>query len=200
MYKFNAALFAAISAAQGVKDIRYYLNGVHLCPAIGGGAHIVATNGHVLFCAFDPNAEIAEPVTLAIDASAIKAFAKVDGQISLDDGVQLLSLNGKDISFAVIKLEGKFPEWRRVVPSLGARKTPVNTCAATIEYIARLAKLFPWHWPAARFHITGHDASILATHPDFSDRFAVIMPLRAKPDEVENAIAYVENILHHQAA
>ena len=55
--RVSAKAFAAASFFQAVKDVRYYLNGVHIVPLESGGVHVVATDGHRFIVITDPNGE-----------------------------------------------------------------------------------------------------------------------------------------------
>lgn len=58
LFTVNAKAFAAVSMFTAVSDVRPYLCGVFIKPHKDGGAEIVATDGHTLACAHDPNGQI----------------------------------------------------------------------------------------------------------------------------------------------
>ena len=57
--KVDARAFAAVSLFMSTEEIRYYLNGVFVCPAPEGhtGVLLVATDGHAMGVAHDPDGE-----------------------------------------------------------------------------------------------------------------------------------------------
>jgi DNA polymerase-3 subunit beta len=106
------------------KDVRYYLQGVYLDTAAG---KVVATDGHRLFVANARGVKSNYPAVIVpnetIDA-ALKQFTgeyargkslgAVDVTVTVDEshlaiGTPTGSVTGK-------ALDGRFPEWRRVVP------------------------------------------------------------------------------------
>jgi len=127
MYTLTVSL-AALRAARthaAEKDVRYYLQGVYLDTAAG---KVVATDGHRLFAANARGVKSNYPAVIVpnetIDA-ALKQFTgeyargkslgAVDVTITIDEtrvtiGTPTGSVTGKAI-------DGRFPEWRRVVPT-----------------------------------------------------------------------------------
>ena len=127
MYTLTVSL-ATLRAARthaAEKDVRYYLQGVYLDTAAG---KVVATDGHRLFAANARGVKSNYPAVIVpnetIDA-ALKQFTgeyargkslgAVDVTITIDEtrvtiGTPTGSVTGKAI-------DGRFPEWRRVVPT-----------------------------------------------------------------------------------
>ena len=123
-------IFAAVSLFRGIEDIRYYLNGLYLETG-ANGARLVGCDGHQLAVAkLDgeyPEASIILPNSLV---AAIKSKSKGPQVVTLDfnQGIQKYRKNGEflprdiTLTFAEItttakELDGKFPDYRRVVPS-----------------------------------------------------------------------------------
>jgi DNA polymerase-3 subunit beta len=130
----NTDIFAAASLFRGVEDIRYYLNGLYLETG-AFGARLVGCDGHQLAVAkldgWFPNAVIIIPGSLV---AAVKPKAKGPQQVTLEfkEGSQSYKKSGADkgafiarditltfgdITTTAKELEGKYPEYRRVVPS-----------------------------------------------------------------------------------
>lgn len=127
MYTLTVSL-ATLRAARthtAEKDVRYYLQGVYLDTAAG---KVVATDGHRLFAANARGVKSNYPAVIVpnetIDA-ALKQFTgeyargkslgAVDVTVTVDEshlaiGTPTGSVTGK-------ALDGRFPEWRRVVPT-----------------------------------------------------------------------------------
>jgi DNA polymerase-3 subunit beta len=126
MYTLTVSL-ATLRAARthtAEKDVRYYLQGVYLDTAAG---KVVATDGHRLFAANARGVKSNYPAVIVpnetLDA-ALKQFTgeyargkslgAVDVTVTVDEshlaiGTPTGSVTGK-------ALDGRFPEWRRVVP------------------------------------------------------------------------------------
>lgn len=127
-------IFAAISLFRGIEDIRYYLNGLYLETG-SNGARLVGCDGHQLAVAKlegeYPEASIILPNSLV---AAVKSKTKGLQNVMLEfnDGQQQFVKKGnvasvfvpRDITLTVgeitstaKELDGKFPDYRRVVPA-----------------------------------------------------------------------------------
>lgn len=134
MLTFNADLFRIAYMGASTEETRYYLCGVFIQPAAGGGATLTSTDGHTLVCLCDPDATgVPESgVILQTDKPPAALFrtprkelkprlVRWDGHVAhvytsdknTPDGYG--DLHGAVPMRAV---DGSFPEWRRVVPSL----------------------------------------------------------------------------------
>ncbi len=65
-FAFDAARFMWVRRGVSRNSPRHYLEGVRVEPRPEGGAHLVATDGHVLFCAVDPSAECPRPAIIDV--------------------------------------------------------------------------------------------------------------------------------------
>ena len=138
--RVNPKYFAAIHQCAAQKDVRYYLNAVHIEPHPQGGVVVVATNGHFMGAIHDPDGWIAPGVqSVLIGAvskrllSACMARRGPDGEppallwiaekyslvSSLEDAAEEPELFGQHahLTERTELVDGKFPDWRRVVPS-----------------------------------------------------------------------------------
>lgn len=105
----------ALLLFAGKKDVRFYINGIHF-ERSATGTVAVATNGHCLAVARldrDP----AEPGSFTVPREHLDNVAK--GAKGGVDVVQLdatqCTLNSSNGRITVPLLDGKFPDWRRVV-------------------------------------------------------------------------------------
>jgi DNA polymerase-3 subunit beta len=136
----RTAIFAAVSQFRGIDDIRYYLNGVYLETG-AHGARLVGCDGHQLAVAKlegeYPASSIILPGSLV---ATIKSKAKGAQQVTLEfneghqqfkkkgnaEGVFVprdITLMSGEITTTAKELDGKFPDYRRVVPSKVDGKT-----------------------------------------------------------------------------
>jgi hypothetical protein len=132
--RINVRDFARVLPFRADQDVRYYLNGVCVEPADGGGAVIVATNGHMLAAMRSPDTLVTERVIVNVTpafASAVKkasrselSFIRAATKTSALEVVNSVPGNGRnrgeDIAFVKPGLpfiDGKFPEWRKIIPS-----------------------------------------------------------------------------------
>jgi len=108
----KAALHCASKA-----DIRYYLNGVLVEAAGEKDVRLVATDGHIMFCGKAAIQDVSGPVgfsPIIIPRETVEAVVKGKaGMVEFKDMGDGKYVLGNQI-FAPV--DGKFPEWRRVVP------------------------------------------------------------------------------------
>lgn len=183
-------ILRAVSRFAAVKDIRYYLNGVHfdVYPRV---AYIVATCGHTMAVArvLAPDGETfcASPCSAIIPA---EHFAKMKGgrSVTLNVLVELTKTAPEDFGAFTVRdfnakgatingaaIDGKFPDYRRVIPA----ETSGEAGNFNPEYLMRVKKAaedlgsragnFDWHQGGPR------SSALAIVRGDF---LAVIMPIR----------------------
>jgi DNA polymerase III sliding clamp (beta) subunit (PCNA family) len=181
---------AAIFTAQN--DIRYYLNGVCFTRAPNGaGMLAVATDGHrmtVIFHAQDV-AHVPENFGCIVPTEQLLQAAKapikaagtfLDVVISAAPGAEgkLAITLRSAVTVECDAIDGKFPDYQRVMPSLKGRK-PSNTCL-NADYVADYAKLsraLGKRIHQVAFSTSGEDNSVVISIGD-PDVFCVCMPMR----------------------
>jgi hypothetical protein len=138
----NAVRIAYAFAADS--DIRYYLNGINVEPAPGGGALITATNGHRLVQVHDTEASNVEPVIMSL-SKATRAFLKRGTFVSTEfEDKRVAVLSGDRVplhlQFERYEIEAKYPDWRAV---LGERESWTAGFQGTfnVEYLAEISSL-----------------------------------------------------------
>lgn len=130
----NTDIFAAVSLFRGIDDIRYYLNGMYIETGIKG-ARLVGCDGHQLAVTKIegefPESSIIIPGSLV---AAVKSKAKSPQFVTLEflEGNQQFKKEGNvggvfvprditltfgEITTTAKELDGKYPDYRRVVPS-----------------------------------------------------------------------------------
>lgn len=183
----------AANVAAAVKDIRHYLNGVlvEFCAQTDAGdvkAVVVGTDGHMLFAAH----------TIVTRDDASETVPDVATQIIIpSDVVKACKLRHKSNPFVPLKqisatqwqlgdvlftpIEGKFPDYRRVIPSY-------DTVAATAqapayyqpELLTRALSALRTHRNAPNLmpdlYQRGDNAAVM--HDGASDCVVVVMPCR----------------------
>jgi DNA polymerase-3 subunit beta len=194
MYTLTVSL-ATLRAARthaAEKDVRQYLTGVYLDTATG---KVVATDGHRLFVAnargvrCDQPAVIVPNITLDAalkqftgDYARGKPLGAVEVAITVDGLALTITTPAGEVKGRT--LDGKFPEWRRVVPkpdTIGAQVPAVLnprylTDACEAITIARNLSKKAAEQHAMRIHMRGTDSTIVADSG--ADVLVVIMPLR----------------------
>ncbi len=189
-------ILAAAALFRAINDIRYYLNGLYLETG-AHGARLVGCDGHQLAVARlegeYPESSIILPDSLV---AAVKSKAKAPQQVMLEfnaghqqfrkqgnaEGVFVprdITLTLGEITTTAKELDGKFPDYRRVVPS----EVDGTTAQFDPRLINRLDKACT---------ILGYKSFVgIAYNGDSSglsvidERFVVVtMPFKADPDTV----------------
>ena len=120
------------------KDIRYYLQGVHIEQG-ATGTYAVATNGHFLAVArIDTQAQTPASVIIGSDhlATAIKG-AKGAAIIDVDGPKVTIKTGASEVTVPVV--DGHYPDWRRVIraPQTGGQAYFDPEYLATVQKAAR---------------------------------------------------------------
>lgn len=116
----------AMSRLAATKDIRYYLNGLHVVQN-NRGTYIEATNGHMLGRLLIDETPIANPCSVILPLESVKSLAATGkkGNESLCftvDGVKVSVITAMSETMIFQALEGTFPDCDRVVPTLTSDK------------------------------------------------------------------------------
>jgi DNA polymerase-3 subunit beta len=115
--KVLRALLASVQFAMAVQDVRYYLNGA-LMNVTAGVATCVGTNGHHI-----AKAEAAvegDDVEVIVPRASVhflvKALADSETPVLIRIGERVASFAFGDLHFVTKLVEGRFPDFRRVIP------------------------------------------------------------------------------------
>ncbi len=109
------ALAAAIISASK-SDVRYYLNGLLLEVNYDGFVIVVGTDGHrITVCLSAASDDTNEPFNIIVPHEVISNVLKVDksSHIPLIIDGDIYTLGGLPFT----PTDGKYPEWRRVIPN-----------------------------------------------------------------------------------
>lgn len=114
-------MLSAVAGSVSTDETRYVLNGV-LLERIGGVLHAVSTDGHRLTCSVSPS-EGPDMSTLlprkalreAMQGGSLKVYES--GDLCFDSGLSARAI------------EGKFPDWRQVMPKHPTTVVRVNSSA-----------------------------------------------------------------------
>lgn len=182
----RAQLRAALIFA-GDKDIRYYLNGVLLQVSEGKDARLVATDGHrcAVVTVGDHAAAVPGDYILPRDAlKAIKRATRNTGDtvdLTIEGGRVVISA-GADIISGGALIDGKFPDYQRIIPDPARMSGEVGSFRA--EYLAdigRAAQELGDKWGGCPLLQNGPNNSGLAVFESLG-LAVVVMPYRADLD------------------
>lgn len=199
---------ALITSAK--KDVRYYLNGVYV-HAVDGEIRIAGTDGHrMIVSRFVPQEPIPEWAAagfiLGRDelAQALPVLAKNSAPYEEEpvamiehrpgeDSVTLRAFNGF-ASFVMRPIDGRFPEYGRVLNETGEQLARVDndaTDAAAIDtaYMKGAADVALRIGAKAIHSFVGRaDKSVLFTFQGAPDTVLIVMPMRSGPAISEGAV------------
>lgn len=188
-YTIPVAALRAVLLAAASKDVRYYLKGVLIEPRADTLA-IVATDDNRLHCVvLDKPGTVAGAAFIVPRelAAAIVKGAKKGADVTIVTsapyvGSVYLELRRDDgIAARGLAVDGRFPDWRRIVPSVGSAG---DVSPGQFNYVyladaqAAAAALLETRHAIINVVHRGDNAA-LVTCPDLSSFFAVVMPIRA---------------------
>lgn len=184
----SSRLLRAVSLASAKQDIRQYLNGV-LIEVTVYGVFLVATDGrrmHVGLAEKPP--QDVDPFSVIVPAdvvaTAAKKYGKSDTRLMLiGDQSGPWSLGHEPFE----PMDGKFPQWRLVVPVVGppGRFPPLR--AKNLKDLAEAAELLGGK--GAGFHLhCGDGKMVLAKLNDREDFIAVLTAQLPAKDLSEDAV------------
>ncbi len=186
IFELPLVLLKAALICASKNDIRFYLNGV----AIDQG-HIVATDGHRMFYA--PLESIKEMPQVIIPRDAIEFLVKKAagvGKKNPEEVIVKVEIDGTQGKLIVREyqenfrpIDGKFPEWKRLIPKSAMQKYEGQTLMFNWQYMAdfqKIAKLLGCKNQGVELSpssISTQPAIIDFYHPLFPCN-GVIMPMR----------------------
>jgi len=178
----NLNTLKSVAHAVGKEETRYYLMGVHL-EAGKDGFTMVATNGHMLLCAFQPYGEHMPQDHMANVIIPAALIAKIKVKKRAHEWAEL-TIDGDNLTFDYMgetyggkAIDGCFPDWRRVVPgTVSGEPAQFNG-----DYIATLQKAGQVFADNAKsiphIHHNGDSAALVTFGGD--KFFGVLMPVRS---------------------
>jgi DNA polymerase III beta subunit, central domain len=202
MIRVNARLFKIASLFQSTDETRYYLNGVCVEPH-PDGALMAATDGHRLIVILDRSGACERTAIIGLPTLMRRALVAYVDEVERDDDDEVIdrtrvccedrTLTVDGDGYAEIAghlracekcvIDGKFPDWRRIVPKRDVSAPVTSLPVFDGNYIAAFAEA------ANLFGDTDHqiihiapvdaEAPALVLFSGFRDAFAVLMPVRS---------------------
>lgn len=189
------SIIAAASHAMAKQDIRYYLNGMMIERSEHGGVRVVATDGQHLIAARANDASIKQrkiqqyilprDFILAIVKSAKKG-ANIEIKIAKSGSV---SCRSDTVTHHCNVIEGKFPNWKGVIPDDDTILGPTEVNPALMESVNKSYKSLcqhtslGWRQAGVQFVTRGHSDAIMATYGSEVigiNCLAIVMPMRGR--------------------
>ena len=156
--------------AMAHQDVRYYLNGLLL--DIGEGlVRAVATDGHRLAIAEIPveTGDTARQVIVPRKAISelLRLLGSGDEEITMDVGSNAIQITLPEVRLTSKLIDGKFPDYRRVVPKAGdSDKTVVVDRERVRQALTRAAILSNDKYRAVRLCLEPNVLRVVANNPE----------------------------------
>ena len=155
--------------AMAQQDVRYYLNGM-LLELSGEQLRSVATDGHRLatsICAVD--SELTEKQQVIVPRKGILELARLleegDQSASLVIGSNHIRVNTADYTFTSKLVDGKFPDYERVIPK-GGDKLVIADRQELRQVLSRIAILSNEKYRGVRLGLTEGYLQVTANNPE----------------------------------
>jgi len=183
----KSATLKALLRFAAVKDSRYYLVGVHIEPE----GYAVATNGHILLAARIPAFEGAASFIIP------SAACKLALQLKVSELAITLKEQHAIGGIPFIPIDGRYPEWRRIVPTELPSGKPGHYSPKYLQTVVDafrdmgMAKSIEGIEPM----MNGADSAALAVCENIPDAIAVLMPYRTSGLLPGDAVKHVKAFL-----
>ena len=157
--------------AMAQQDVRYYLNGL-LFEFSGKKLRTVATDGHRLAIAdLEIDAAVQEPRSIIVPRKGIMELGRLlgtgDQSIEIEIAENQLQLNLPGLRFTSKLIEGKFPDYDRVVPRPEACDKQAKVDRDTLrQSLARASILSNEKYRAIRLNLDSTVLKVLANNAD----------------------------------
>lgn len=184
-------------------DIRYYLKGMYFEKAPQGGIYIVATDGHMMTVIHDAKGDIAgaDNCILKITPAMVAACKAVGSSHAMPS---MMIAHGKRLSVACDFgqeqtsgetyvqagdgiIEGKFPDYRRVIPDFAKLNRGAFTEFGDISsaYLARLVKIHGTkHLNSVAFWQETARSAVIVQHVAVPEMITIIMPVHGESSDI----------------
>jgi DNA polymerase III subunit beta len=165
-----ARLIAKTHFSMAQQDVRYYLNGT-LLETDGKMLRTVATDGHRLAIAEAPlatNGKTINPQQMIVPRKGVLELTRIlgsSGDVEIAIGVNHIRLQIGDVRFTSKLIDGKFPEYGRVIPA-NPGKTIVVQRDALRSALQRTAILSNEKYRGVRVGLATNALKLQAHNPE----------------------------------
>jgi DNA polymerase-3 subunit beta len=172
--------------AMAVQDVRYYLNGMFL-EAEGTRLRTVATDGHRLALAEWNGLAEASSFGVIVPRKGVielgKVLSQASGEARLVVGSNHVRLSVGSTRFTSKLLDGKFPDYERVIPK-GSDKTVVVGREAFREALQRVAILSNEKFRGVKLVVGQEGMTLFSSSPE-QEEAEVFLPAEVSGAELE---------------
>ncbi len=192
-------LLEATSFAMAQQDVRYYLNGM-LFEVAPDSFRVVATDGHRLAMETVAMAnDTQEKQQLILPRKGIIELSRLlheeGGEIRLTFGQNHIRAKVPEYTFTSKLVDGKFPDYNRVLPK-GGDRVMVGNCQELRQAFSRAAILSNEKYRGVRVILGANELKILANNPEQEEAEEVVaVEYSAEPIEIGFNVSYLIDVL-----
>ena len=192
-------LLEATSFAMAQQDVRYYLNGM-LFEVASEYLRVVATDGHRLAMAtIAMSNTVEETQQLILPRKGVMELLRLlqddEGEVKLTFGQNHLRAEVPEHTLSSKLIEGKFPDYNRVIPK-GGERVMVGDCQQLRQAFARAAILVNEQYYGVRLTLSENELKILASNPEQEEAEAIVtVEYGSEPMEIGFNVKYLMDIL-----
>jgi hypothetical protein len=197
MIKVNAKYVKALYPFKADKDVRYYLEGIHISPHQAGGAVLRAMNGHVAGIIYDKSAVCDESILLKLNRSALQHCTSREGdRFLVVDGKRASICDKANKEYYLqpndCRLDGKYPSFDKLIPD---NLVPGAPSQYSPEYFEILSNRLGSRYSALSFfHLPDSPRSaLIVRNSAMPELIALLMPM--KMEAIESVPAWWKTYL-----
>ncbi|MCE8023991.1 MULTISPECIES: DNA polymerase III subunit beta [Halomonadaceae] len=162
-------LIDATSFAMAQQDVRYYLNGM-LLELRAGLVRTVATDGHRLaVCSRSAEIQVEPARKLIVPRKGVLELVRLlddsDEPVTLTLSASHVRAHTGDFTFTSKLVDGKFPDYERVVPR-GGDKVFIAERAELRQVLSRTSILSNEKYRGVRLHLQEGNLQVMANNPE----------------------------------
>ncbi|MGE4532427.1 MULTISPECIES: DNA polymerase III subunit beta [Halomonas] len=193
-------LIDATSFAMAQQDVRYYLNGM-LLEMRDNLIRAVATDGHRLaVCSRPAELRMESPQKLIVPRKGILELVRLldDGEdpVSLTLGASHIRAHTGDFTFTSKLVDGKFPDYERVVPR-GGDKVFIADRAELRQVLSRTAILSNEKYRGVRLNLEEGNLRVMANNPEQEEAEEnIAIEYSGGPLEIGFNVGYLVDVLN----
>ena len=192
-------LIDATSFSMAQQDVRYYLNGMSL-ETEENIIRTVATDGHRLaLCRLNyetalPSRQVIIPRKGVLEISRL--ISEDDKSLKVQIGANHLRIFSNDFIFTSKLVDGRFPDYRRVLPQNGDKEI-IASKAVLKEAFSRAAILSNEKFRGVRLNLSSGELKITANNPE-QEEAEEIVDVQYQGDDLEIGfnVAYLIDVLN----
>jgi DNA polymerase-3 subunit beta len=185
--------------AMAQQDVRYYLNGM-LWELKPGSLKVVATDGHRLaMCALESAFDVDNDVQVILPRKGVIELSRLlqdeESEVAVVIGNNHIRANTPDFTFTSKLVDGKFPEYQRVLPR-SPDKIVEGSRAELRQAFTRTAILSNEKYRGVRLQLSEGNLQIVANNPEQEEAEEVVpVEYSGEPLEVGFNVSYLLDVL-----